>query len=78
MVLYTNRGVHPFKESVRINDQGRICFRWREGNAYDGVQPRRSNEIVHGKRSISADTARQPRCASGVGWTSELGGHTAY
>ena len=21
--------------SIRINDQWRICFRWREGNAYD-------------------------------------------
>ena len=25
------RGPH----SIRINDQWRICFRWREGNAYD-------------------------------------------
>ena len=21
--------------SIRINDQWRVCFRWREGNAYD-------------------------------------------
>ena len=21
--------------SIRINDQGRICFHWRQGNAYD-------------------------------------------
>lgn len=21
--------------SIRINDQWRICFRWRQGNAYD-------------------------------------------
>ena len=21
--------------SIRVNDQWRICFRWREGNAYD-------------------------------------------
>ena len=25
------RGQH----SIRINDQWRICFRWREGNAFD-------------------------------------------
>ena len=23
------------QHSIRINDQWRICFRWREGNAYD-------------------------------------------
>lgn len=23
------------EHSIRINDQWRICFRWREGNAYD-------------------------------------------
>ena len=23
------------QHSVRVNDQWRICFRWREGNAYD-------------------------------------------
>ncbi len=23
------------QHSIRINDQRRICFRWREGNAYD-------------------------------------------
>lgn len=27
----TRKGQH----SVRINDQWRICFRWREGDAYD-------------------------------------------
>ncbi len=88
--------------SIRINDQWRVCFTWREGNAYRveivdyhegrpmtatrlppihpgeilleeflkpmhlsqyrlakdiGVAARRINEIVHGKRAISADTA---------------------
>lgn len=87
--------------SIRINDQWRICFVWRSGNAADveiadyhqedvvkntlapihpgevlaeeflgplevsqyrlaheiGVPPRRINEIVLGKRSITADTA---------------------
>jgi len=23
------------QHSIRINDQWRICFRWREGNAYE-------------------------------------------
>lgn len=23
------------QHSIRINDQWRICFHWREGNAYD-------------------------------------------
>ena len=23
------------RHSIRINDQWRICFRWREGNAHD-------------------------------------------
>ncbi len=23
------------RHSIRINDQWRICFRWREGNAFD-------------------------------------------
>ncbi len=23
------------RHSIRINDQWRICFRWREGDAYD-------------------------------------------
>jgi proteic killer suppression protein len=23
------------QHSIRINDQYRVCFRWREGNAYD-------------------------------------------
>ena len=87
--------------SIRINEQWRICFQWREGNANDveitdyhleitmsenfvpihpgeillveflkpmglsqyqlakdiNVPPRRINEIVHGDRSITADTA---------------------
>jgi len=23
------------QHSIRVNDQWRICFRWRDGNAYD-------------------------------------------
>jgi len=90
------------QHSIGINDQWRICFRWRDGNVLDveitdyhwmecvmrrdfapihpgeilleeflkpmgitqyrlakdiGVPPRRINEIVQGKRAISADTA---------------------
>ena len=29
------KGDRAGEYSIRINDQGRICFRWREGNAYD-------------------------------------------
>ncbi|OGP78667.1 MAG: plasmid maintenance system killer family protein [Deltaproteobacteria bacterium RBG_19FT_COMBO_60_16] len=28
-------GKREGQHSIRINDQWRICFRWREGNAYD-------------------------------------------
>ena len=35
--------------SIRINDQWRICFAWRDGHCI--------NEIVLGKRAITADTA---------------------
>lgn len=91
------------QHSIRINDQWRICFRWKDGDALDveivdyhcrratmnettmdsirpgvilleefleplgisqyrlaksiSVPPRRIDEIVHGKRSITADTA---------------------
>ena len=98
----------PFSEgdragqySIRINEQWRICFIWKRGDALDveivdyhgrqtkmaklknihpgeilleefllpmeisqnrlardiGVPPRRINEIVHGKRAVTADTA---------------------
>ena len=56
--------------SIRINDQWRVCFVWDDGNAYDveitdyhrlalniGVSPRRINEIVLGKRRVTAETA---------------------
>jgi antitoxin HigA-1 len=89
--------------SIRINERWRVCFVWRDGDAYDveivdyheesafmkadklhpvhpgevlleeflkpmqlsqnrlaldiGVHPRRINEIVLGKRSVTADTA---------------------
>jgi len=86
--------------SIRINQQWRICFEWKNDNAYNveivdyhqgeqmkkiptihpgeilfeeflkpmnisqnqlgrdlNVSPRRVNEIIHGKRSITADTA---------------------
>jgi len=29
------KGNRKGQHSIRINDQWRICFRWREGNAYD-------------------------------------------
>lgn len=29
------RGGRSGQYSIRINDQWRICFRWREGDAYD-------------------------------------------
>jgi len=90
------------QHSIRINDQWRVCFIWKDGNAHNveitdyhlaetamshrdfppihpgdhltefleefgvsqyrlakeiDVPPRRVNEIVHGKRSVTADTA---------------------
>ncbi len=29
------RGHRERQHSIRINDQYRVCFEWREGNAYD-------------------------------------------
>ncbi len=29
------RGVREGQHSIRINDQWRICFRWRDGDAHD-------------------------------------------
>lgn len=29
------KGRRNGQHSIRVNDQWRICFRWREGNAYD-------------------------------------------
>lgn len=29
------RGDRTGQHSIRINDQYRICFRWKDGNAYD-------------------------------------------
>lgn len=29
------RGDRAGQHSIRVNDQWRICFRWRDGNAYD-------------------------------------------
>ncbi len=29
------RGVRAGQHSIRINDQWRVCFRWRAGDAYD-------------------------------------------
>ena len=29
------KGARKGQHSIRINDQWRICFRWREGNAFD-------------------------------------------
>ncbi len=33
--LETLRGAREGQHSIRINDQWRICFRWRDGDAYD-------------------------------------------
>jgi toxin HigB-1 len=33
--LETLHGQRKDQHSIRINDQYRICFLWREGNAYD-------------------------------------------
>ena len=101
------KGARCAQRSNRINDQWRICFTWKHGDAHDveivdyhqvinmsdkrlppihpgkilleeflkpmgisqyriakatSVPARRINEIVHGKRSITADTAlRLPR-----------------
>ena len=29
------KGNRKMQHSIRVNDQWRICFRWREGNAYE-------------------------------------------
>ena len=29
------KGDRKGQNSIRVNDQWRICFRWRAGNAYD-------------------------------------------
>jgi proteic killer suppression protein len=29
------KGRRKGQHSIRVNDQWRICFRWREGNAYE-------------------------------------------
>jgi len=29
------RGDRAGQHSIRVNDQWRICFRWKDGNAYD-------------------------------------------
>ena len=29
------KGDRSGQHSIRINDQWRVCFRWRDGNAYD-------------------------------------------
>jgi proteic killer suppression protein len=33
--LETLRGDRAGQHSIRINDQWRVCFIWRDGNAYD-------------------------------------------
>ena len=33
--LETLRGNRKGQHSIRINNQWRICFRWKDGNAYD-------------------------------------------
>ena len=29
------RHIRAGQHSIRVNDQWRICFRWKDGNAYD-------------------------------------------
>lgn len=29
------KGIRAGQYSIRVNDQWRICFRWKDGNAYD-------------------------------------------
>jgi proteic killer suppression protein len=29
------KGSRAGQHSIRINDQWRVCFRWKDGNAYD-------------------------------------------
>lgn len=33
--LEAMKGDRSGQHSIRINDQWRVCFRWRDGNAYD-------------------------------------------
>ena len=33
--LQALKGNRKGQHSIRINDQWRVCFRWREGNAYE-------------------------------------------
>ena len=33
--LETLKGDRAGQHSIRVNDQWRICFRWKDGNAYD-------------------------------------------
>lgn len=33
--LEARKGERRSQHSIRINDQWRICFRWRDGDAYD-------------------------------------------
>ncbi len=57
------RGARAGQHSIRINQQWTICFTWTPAgpenveSVSNGVPPRRINEIVHGKRRMSADTA---------------------
>jgi addiction module HigA family antidote len=52
------QGRRAGQHGIRINGQRRICFVWDQGIARDiSVPPRRINEIVHGKRAVTADTA---------------------
>jgi len=54
------RGDRKGQHSIRINERWRIFFKRRNGDRLGldiGVHPRRINEIVLGKRRITADTA---------------------
>jgi len=44
----------------RINNQWRICFVWKDENAFDveiNVPANRVSQLIHCKREITADTA---------------------
>lgn len=52
--------IGPVGTTARINDRRRVCFVWRDGDAFDVASafPRVApNEIVLRKRRVSADTA---------------------
>ena len=58
------KGNRKGQHSIRVNDQWRICFIWREGHAFQNkmamdlrVPVTRIADIVNERRGITADTA---------------------